>query len=80
MKYFEDELKKKMLETEGHNELVAKIFQRGDLLKTIISLAGDPYYRMAKTDTLPPIRPCSPYENRLQFGTRISEESDYKPK
>ena len=77
MKYFEDELKKKMLETEGHNELVAKIFQRGDLLKTIISLAGDPYYRMAKTDTLPPIRPCSPYENRLQFGTRISECQDF---
>ena len=67
-----------MLESpEENNELVNKIFKSGDLLKTIISLAGDPYHEMAQTNTLPPIRPCSPYENRLQFGTRISECQDF---
>ena len=54
MKYFEVKLKNKMLETPPENyELVAKIFEHDDLLKTVISLAGDPYFKMAEAGTLP---------------------------
>jgi len=78
LKKFEEKLRNKMLESpEENNDLVNKIFKSGDLLKTIISLAGDPYHEMAQTNTLPPIRPCSPAENRLQFGQVIHDCQDF---
>ena len=59
MKYFADKLRNKMLDTPSENyELVAKILKHDDLLRTVIGLAGDPYFEMAKINTLPAIR-CS---------------------
>ncbi len=78
LKKFDEKLRNKMLESpEEHYELVSKIFKNGDLLKTIISLAGKPFHEGAQKDTLPPIRPCSPAENRLQFGQRIHDCHDF---
>ena len=74
MRQFEARLKQKMRQSPEENQnLVEKIYGADDLLKTIITLAGDPYHKMAQTNTLPPIRPCNPYENRLQFGNRIHD-------
>ena len=59
MKYFAEKLRNKMLDTPSENyELVAKILKHDDLLRTVIGLAGDPYFEMAKINTLPAIR-CS---------------------
>ena len=59
MKYFADKLRNKMLDTPSENyELVAKILKHDDLLRTVIGLAGDPYFEMAKINTLPAIK-CS---------------------
>ena len=59
MKYFAEKLRNKMLDTPSENyELVAKILKHDDLLRTVIGLAGDPYFEMAKINTLPAIK-CS---------------------
>ena len=62
-----------MRQSPEENQNLVEKFMVIDLLKTIITLAGDPYHKMAQTNTLPPIRPCNPYENRLQFGNRIHD-------
>ena len=55
MKYFEGKFRDRMLVNipPENYELINKMFERDDLLKTIISLVGDTYFKMAEARMLP---------------------------